>query len=179
MHKGVLVARSKFLLLLFSGYCCCCFFCCVLDPIHYIFFALFFAVAASHYTILFICLFIYLVSLSSLKGWLSPGDKQVRFDSPPTLPSEAPLLVSRTKKRTFPEEKKIRLDLFFCHLITSFVSSPFCCRCFWFRYCSCSLDLAKFPCKIVLENPRVISQEFSENSFALICTKILKNIKKW
>ena len=83
MHKGVLVARSKFLLLLFSGYCCCCFFfCCVLDPIHYIFFALFFAVAASHYTILFICLFIYLVSLSSLKGWLSPGDKQVRFDSP-------------------------------------------------------------------------------------------------
>ena len=24
----------------------------------------------------------YLVSLSSLKGWLSPGDKQVRFDSP-------------------------------------------------------------------------------------------------
>ena len=43
MHKGVLIARSKFLLLLFSGYCCfcccccCCFFCCLLDPIYYIF----------------------------------------------------------------------------------------------------------------------------------------------
>ena len=36
-----------------------------------------------------------------------PGDKQIRFDSPPTLPSKAPLSVPRTKKGTFPE-KKIR-----------------------------------------------------------------------
>ena len=35
-----------------------------------------------------------------------PGDKQIRFDSPPTLPSKAPLSVPRTKKGTFPEKKK-------------------------------------------------------------------------
>ena len=52
------------------------------------------------------------VSLSKKKSQLSPGDKKIRFDSPPTLPSKAPLSVPRTKKGTFPE-KKIRSALFF------------------------------------------------------------------
>ena len=117
------------------------------------------------------------VSLRGLDGWLSPGHKQVRCDSsrPSLLKPHSSSPVSKTVPFL---RKKIRSDLFFCHLITNFVSSPFCCRCFWFRYCSYSLDLAKFQCKIVLENSRVISQEFLENSFALIqCTRILKNIK--
>ena len=82
------------------------------------------------------------------------------------------------QKRYLSWGKKIRSDLFFCHLITNFVSSPFCCRCFWFRYCSYSLDLAKFPCKIVLENPTVISQEFSDNSFASIFSPKFSRILK-
>ena len=74
MYKGELVARSKFLLLLFSGYCCCCFFFCELDPIYYIFFAVFFAVAASHYMILFICLFIYkTIGMLTRASLFSPG----------------------------------------------------------------------------------------------------------
>ena len=43
--------------------------------------------------------------MSKKKSQLSPGDKQIRFDSPPTLPSKAPLSVPRTKKGTFPEKK--------------------------------------------------------------------------
>ena len=45
------------------------------------------------------------VSLSKKKSSLSPGDKQIRFDSPPTPPppppSKAPLSVPRTKNGTF------------------------------------------------------------------------------
>ena len=44
--------------------------------------------------------------MSKKKSQLSPGDKQIRFDSPPILPSKAPLSVPRTKKGTFPEKKK-------------------------------------------------------------------------
>ena len=36
-----------------------------------------------------------------------PGDKQIRFDSPPTLPSKAPLSVPRTKKVPFLKKKSI------------------------------------------------------------------------
>ena len=39
--------------------------------------------------------------MSKKKSYLSPDDKQIRFDSPPTLPSKAPLSVPRTKKGTF------------------------------------------------------------------------------
>ena len=50
--------------------------------------------------------------MSKKKSQLSPGDKQIRFDSPPTLPSKAPLSVPRTKKGTFPEKKIDRRYLF-------------------------------------------------------------------
>ena len=43
--------------------------------------------------------------MSEKKSQLSPGDKKIRFDSPPTLPSKAPLSVPRTKKGTFPEKE--------------------------------------------------------------------------
>ena len=43
--------------------------------------------------------------MSKKKSQLSPGDKKIRFDSPPTLPSKVPLSVPRTKKGTFPEKK--------------------------------------------------------------------------
>ena len=43
--------------------------------------------------------------MSKKKSQLSPGDEKIRFDSPPTLPSKAPLSVPRTKKGTFPEKK--------------------------------------------------------------------------
>ena len=68
---------------------------------------------------------------------------------------------------TFSEKKKIFGRLYF--LINSLriiVSWPLRCRCVWFRYCLYSRDPAKFPCQIVLPG---VSQEFSENFFALIC----------
>ena len=60
---------------------------------------------------------------------------------------------------TFSEKKKIRSALFFDQFFASY--------CFVaFALSLCSRDPAKFPCKIVLPG---VSQEFSENFFALIC----------
>ena len=62
--------------------------------------------------------------MSKKKSQLSPGDEKIRFDSPPTLPSKAPLSVPRTKKGTFPEKKKFGRRYFFkkaelLHLVLS------------------------------------------------------------
>ena len=79
------------------------------------------------------------VSLSSLKGWLSPGDKQIRFDSPrpsllkPHSPSPVP------KKGTFPEKKRTVLflsphnEFFFCRLsvVVAFVFDIACILLIW------------------------------------------------
>ena len=54
------------------------------------------------------------VSLSSLKGWLSPGDKQIRFDSP--LPSLLRLHSPSPKRVPFLRKSG---RCYFCHLITS------------------------------------------------------------
>ena len=91
-----------------------------------------------------------------------------------TLPDPASLLKPHFPRPQSPKQlpflrKKIRSPLFFCHLKTSPCFVAFLL----------SLLSAKLPYKIVLENPRFISLKFSENSFALIRTKILKNIKKW
>ena len=127
--------------------------------------------------------------MSKKKSQLSPGDKKIRFDSPPTLPSKAPLSVPRTKKGTFPEKKNSVGAIFLKKrnvLLLLVLSPP---NVFMrFRRLSRSVVVV-FPFDVVFgfkiacilftwpENPRV-SQEFSENLFAFICTKILENIKK-
>ena len=128
--------------------------------------------------------------MSKKKSQLSPGDKQIRFDSPPILPSKAPLSVPRTKKGTFPEKKKNSVGAIFLKkrnvLLLLVLSPP---NVFMrFRRLSRSVVVVpsfevvfgfKIACILLTwpENPRV-SEEFSENLFAFICTKILENIKK-
>ena len=68
---------------------------------------------------------------------------------------------------TFSEKKKFGRLYFLINSWRVIFSWPLRCRCVWFRYCLYSRDPAKFPCKIVLHG---VSQEFSENFFALICT---------
>ena len=66
-----------------------------------------------------------------------------------------------------PRKKKFGRLYFLINSLRVIVSWPLRCRCVWFRYCLYSRDPAKFPCQIVLPG---VSQEFSENFFALICT---------
>ena len=66
-----------------------------------------------------------------------------------------------------PRKKKFGRLYFLINSWRVIFSWPLRCRCVWFRYCLYSRDPSKFPCKIVLPG---VSQEFSENFFALICT---------
>ena len=59
------------------------------------------------------------VSLSRMKGWLSAGNKQIRFDSPRPSLLKPLSPVPRTNKGTFLEENKMRSALFFGQFFTS------------------------------------------------------------
>ena len=120
------------------------------------------------------------VSLRGLVGWLSPGHKQVRYDSsrPSFLKPHSSSPVSKTVP--FLRQKNTVGFIFLSP------HNEFCFVAFLLSLFLVSILLVfSWPGQVPVQNcskknPTVISQESSENSFALIqCTKILKNIKKW